>query len=101
MNNKFSLSEKETVGLYFPRCFDYFLHFFRREVGHVVHKLPFVHTIGDDKSKAKTVVSDDPASEVVSLYHFKVLDRLSPYPKPHSQANSLQVQEVRSQVVLN
>ena len=101
MNNKSSLSEEEAVRLYLPRCLNYFLHFFRCEVGHVVHELPFVSTIGDNEAKAKTIVTNDSASKVVSLHHLEVLDWFWPYSKPHRQANCLQVQEVGSQVILN
>lgn len=101
VNNQAPLSEEEAVRLDLPGRFDNLLHLFWRELRHIIAKLPFVCTVGDDKAEAERVVLDHAATEVMPFNHLQVLNRLWSNTESHGQTHRLQMQEVRSKVVLN
>lgn len=101
MNNELSIREEESVRLHFPGGVNDLLLLLRGQVGHVVNELPRVRTVRDHKPKLERELAEDAPTEIMPLNHLHVVDGLRSDSKEHGEANRLQLQEVRSQVVLD
>lgn len=83
MNDEFSLSEEERVGLDLPGCINNFLHFLFGEIRQVVNELPLVCTVWDYKAELEGVISDDASSKVMAFDHLHFLDWFWSDPEHH------------------
>ena len=101
MNHQFTVAEEERVTLQLPRRVNDVLLLLFTETGQVVDELPRVSGVGDDESKFKRVLANHSSLEIVSLNHEHLVNGLLANAERQCQADSLQLQEVGSQVILH
>ena len=101
MDHEFALSEEETIRLDFPWSRRNFSFFFLTKRRKIVNEFPRISTVRNHEPKFKGVVTDYFASEIVSLYHLKILDWRLSYAKVHRESNCLQIQKIWPQVVFD
>ena len=99
VHHEFAVCEEKAVRFDFPRCIDDFLLFFGIELWQVVNELPWVCWIRDHESELEAVFTDNSSTEVVPFNHLQGLDGLGPNAEIHGQADSLELKEIRTQVV--
>ena len=90
MNNKFVICKEKAVALDFPRRLDDLLLLLRGEGRHVINELPGIFRIWYNEAKLEFIVPENTTSEVVSLNHLHLLNRLPSNSKIESKPNCLQ-----------
>ena len=101
MDYKFIVGEEETITFDFPWRFDNFLLLLWGKWWHVINELPGVFRIWYNETKLEFVVPENTPSEVVSLNHLHLLNRLCSNSKIEGEPHCLQLEEVWAEVILD
>lgn len=101
MDYEFSVCEEEAIWFHFPWCCNDFRHLFRWQLGKVVDELPGVGWVWYDEAEGEVVRSDHFSTEIMPFNHFHVLDGLLSDSKVKCKSYSFEVEEFRTQVILN
>ena len=101
MDHELVLHEEECVTLCCPWIVYHVLHFFRCQLGQVVHDFPRVLAARNTESEIKFKALDALVFEIVALDHDHARHRLISDRELDFETYCLEVQEVWSEVVLD